>query len=81
MYAINLISLDNHNINHYGYWSGKQYKHLGEYYPICQGVITTETKLFKSEKVAINSAEKCLYRYSYVSKYEIVEVNPTYETT
>lgn len=52
--------------NDYGYWTGKSYRHDGNYFPYCTREITEDTKIYKSEKVANTSAQKLIDKYLYV---------------
>lgn len=75
-YVIKLISssLLGSSINHYGYWTGKQYTVQGNDYPVCDKHITTDTKIYKSEKVAKRSADGCIKKFVYVSQAEVEEI-------
>lgn len=74
-YVINLISgvgplclskPGPNDINDYGYWKGRCYRHNGEYFPVCSHEISEETKIYKSEKVANTTAKKLIDKCIYV---------------
>lgn len=74
-YVIKLISNNfNGRTNNYGYWTGKQYKVQGDFYPICENYIDASIKVFKSRKIAEKSANACIDRYKYVRTAEVEEL-------
>lgn len=61
--------------NDYGYWSGKNYIHEGELFPITDRFIGKRTKIYSSRKRAENALESALNRgYAYVASGRIEEV-------
>lgn len=56
------------SIEHYGYWTGKNYKVQGELYPVTDSRITERTKIYSTEARAKGALEACLDKpYVYVT--------------
>ncbi|MBE6061841.1 MAG: hypothetical protein E7215_17005 [Clostridium sulfidigenes] len=60
--------------NAYGYWTGKSYAFQGEFYPVCDNKINSQTKVYKSKKRATTAAEKAYMKFGYVASCEVEEV-------
>lgn len=63
------------SFEHYGYWTGKNYKVQGELYPVTDSQITERTKIYSTEARAKRALESCLDRpYVYVTNGRIEPV-------
>lgn len=70
VYLSNEVKVTNFS-NGYGYYTGKTHTVAGEIFPETDSKITRYTKVYKSEKVAENSAKAIANKCAYVMSYKI----------
>lgn len=75
-YVINISSVSTKSArNDYGYYQGKCYMHLGEYYPCHSRQFVDElVKRYSSEQRAKRAGDSLLKKCGYVKGYEIYKL-------
>lgn len=75
-YVINVSSVSTKTgRNYYGFYHGKCYMHLGEYYPCHSRLVVDElVKRYTSEQRARRAGDRLLEKCGYVKGYEIYKL-------